>query len=55
MMRFELPSLGADMEDGTLLESPWNKLTAEQQRVWLYGTGKEHITYPPSVASTASG
>ena len=32
-------------DDGTLIESPWNKLTAEQQRVWLYGTGAEHITY----------
>ncbi len=32
-------------ESGTLLETPWNKLTNEQQRVWLYGTGKEHITY----------
>ena len=32
-------------KEDTLLDTPWNKLTAEQQRVWLYGTGKEHITF----------
>lgn len=33
------------LEKGTLLESPWNKLSPEQQAVWLYGTQKEHITF----------
>jgi excinuclease ABC subunit A len=28
-----------------LLESPWNELTAEQQSLWLWGTGNQHITY----------
>jgi excinuclease ABC subunit A len=32
-------------KEGTLLETPWNELTEEQQRIWLYGTGDEHITY----------
>jgi excinuclease ABC subunit A len=30
---------------GTLLDSPWNELTKEQQHLLLYGTGREHITF----------
>ena len=28
-----------------MLETPWEKLTAELQKLWLYGTGDEHITF----------
>ncbi|MGE3780444.1 MAG: excinuclease ABC subunit UvrA, partial [Pirellulaceae bacterium] len=30
---------------GTLLETPWRELTAEQRDVWLSGTGDQHITF----------
>src|SRR5262245_19855 len=33
------------LESGTLLDTPWEKLSAEQRKIWLYGTGKEHITF----------
>ena len=33
------------LEKGTLLESAWENLTNEQQEMWLYGTGDQHITY----------
>ena len=29
----------------TLTETPWEDLTDEQQYLWLWGTGDEHITY----------
>jgi excinuclease ABC subunit A len=32
-------------ESGTMLETAWDELTAEQQKIWLYGTGDQHITY----------
>ncbi len=28
-----------------MLETPWNKLPAELQKLWLWGTGDEHITF----------
>src|SRR5262245_8605784 len=34
-----------DLKSGTLLDTPWEKLTDEQRKIWLYGTGKEHITF----------
>jgi excinuclease ABC subunit A len=34
-----------EWEEGTLLESPWNKLSDEQKAIWLHGTGDEHITF----------
>jgi excinuclease ABC subunit A len=30
---------------GTLLETQWDKLPAELQNVWLWGTGEQHITF----------
>ena len=33
------------LKKGTMLDDPWNKLTGDAQQWWLYGTGKEHITY----------
>jgi excinuclease ABC subunit A len=33
------------LESGTLLDSPWQKLDDEHRKIWLYGTGKEHITF----------
>lgn len=33
------------LEENALLDSPWTELTAEQQRLWLYGTGQTHITF----------
>ncbi|HZL87342.1 MAG TPA: excinuclease ABC subunit UvrA, partial [Pirellulaceae bacterium] len=33
------------LKKGTMLDKPWNELSAEAQKWWLYGTGKEHITY----------
>ncbi|MGI9430086.1 MAG: excinuclease ABC subunit UvrA, partial [Bythopirellula sp.] len=29
----------------TLTETPWQELTDDQQFLWLWGTGNEHITY----------
>ena len=34
-----------ELDEGTLLETPWKDLTEEQQDIWLWGTGEEHITY----------
>jgi excinuclease ABC subunit A len=31
--------------DNYLLETPWSKLSEEERRIWLWGTGSEHITY----------
>src|SRR4029079_2155109 len=33
------------LESGTLLDTPWEKLAVEHRKIWLYGTGKEHITF----------
>jgi excinuclease ABC subunit A len=33
------------LAEGTLLETPWNKLDAKLRDIWLWGTGDEHITY----------
>src|SRR5262245_43446324 len=33
------------LAEGTLLETPWNDLSATLRDVWLWGTGEEHITY----------
>ena len=33
------------LEPGTLLETPWQDLTAGQRRLWLWGCGDEHITF----------
>jgi excinuclease ABC subunit A len=33
------------LKAGTLLETPWEKLTADQRNILLHGTGKEHITF----------
>ena len=30
---------------GTMLDTQWNKLPAELQNLWLWGTGDEHITF----------
>lgn len=34
-----------ELEEATLLETPWEELTDEQRSIWLWGTGDEHITY----------
>ncbi len=34
-----------ELEEGTLLETPWQDLSDELRRVWLWGTGDEHITF----------
>ena len=34
-----------ELAEGTLLETAWKELTPEQQSIWLWGTGGEHITY----------
>jgi excinuclease ABC subunit A len=31
--------------DNYLLETPWSQLSEEERRIWLWGTGSEHITY----------
>ncbi len=33
------------IDQGTMLETPWAELDEELQRVWLWGTGDEHITF----------
>src|SRR5262245_24187784 len=33
------------LESGTLLDTPWEKLADEHRKLWLYGTGKDHITF----------
>lgn len=30
---------------GTMLETPWGELDPRLQRVWLWGTGQQHITF----------
>ena len=34
-----------ELPAATLTETPWQELTEEQQFLWLWGTGDEHITY----------
>ncbi|MDX1944990.1 MAG: excinuclease ABC subunit UvrA, partial [Pirellulaceae bacterium] len=34
-----------ELKAGTMLDSPWEKLDPELQKLWLHGTGNEHITY----------
>ncbi len=33
------------LDSGTMLETPWGQLPAELQRLWLWGTGNDHITF----------
>jgi excinuclease ABC subunit A len=33
------------LREGHLLETPWGELTEAQRRIWLWGTGDEHITF----------
>ncbi|MCI0357254.1 MAG: excinuclease ABC subunit UvrA [Planctomycetaceae bacterium] len=33
------------LKKGTMLETPWHKLPAHLQNLWLFGTGNEHITF----------
>ena len=33
------------IDQGTMLETPWGRLDEELQRVWLWGTAGEHITF----------
>ena len=33
------------LPEGTMLDSPWEKLPAEMQQIWLQGTGDLHITF----------
>ncbi|HUE71766.1 MAG TPA: excinuclease ABC subunit UvrA, partial [Pirellulaceae bacterium] len=33
------------LKKGTMLDEAWNKLPSEAQKWWLYGAGKEHVTY----------
>ena len=34
-----------ELEEGTLLETPWDELESAHQEIWLWGAGEEHITY----------
>ena len=34
-----------ELPAGTLVETPWQKLSADLQQVWLWGTGDQHITF----------
>jgi excinuclease ABC subunit A len=34
-----------ELADGALTDTPWQELTPEQQYLWLWGTGSEHITF----------
>jgi len=34
-----------ELEEATLLETPWEELSDEHRTVWLWGAGDEHITY----------
>ncbi|HEY2826334.1 MAG TPA: excinuclease ABC subunit UvrA, partial [Pirellulales bacterium] len=34
-----------NLEHGTMLETPWRELSPELQKLWLHGTGEEHITF----------
>ncbi len=33
------------LPSGAMLETPWQDLDAVQQRIWLWGTGDQHITF----------
>lgn len=33
------------LDDGVLLDTPWQDMPVEHQRIWLWGTGQEHITF----------
>jgi excinuclease ABC subunit A len=33
------------LEENELLDKPWRELNGVQQRVWLWGTGAQHITF----------
>ncbi len=34
-----------ELEEGTLLETPWKELEKKHQDLWLYGSGEQHVTY----------
>lgn len=34
-----------ELEDGYLLETPWEELEEQWQRQWLWGTGDTHVTF----------
>ncbi len=34
-----------ELKTGTLMDTPWEKMPDEHRKIWLYGTGKEHITF----------
>ena len=34
-----------DLPKGTMLSTPWDELDPELQKLWLWGTGDEHITF----------
>jgi excinuclease ABC subunit A len=34
-----------ELAEGTLLETPWRDLPKKLRDLWLWGTGREHITY----------
>lgn len=34
-----------EIDEGTLLETPWKDLKKQHQDLWLFGTGEQHITY----------
>ncbi len=37
--------LRRELAAGTMLETPWGQLDPELQKLWLYGTAAEHITF----------
>ncbi len=34
-----------EIDSGTMLETPWRDLSPDLQKLWLWGTGDEHITF----------
>lgn len=34
-----------ELDEGTMLKTPWHELDASLQYLWLWGTGDEHITF----------
>lgn len=34
-----------ELKSGALMDTPWEKMPDEHRKIWLYGTGKEHITF----------
>ena len=34
-----------EIDEGTMLESPWESLDDELKKLWFWGTGDEHITF----------